>query len=249
MKNGWGKTTMRCGRLAGLLLALAVRVSGETDKTIELDGQTWVATEVVHERFAGADWERRWVLEGNADVEVRDGKLSVATAKTDGVEPAATLWWREPLPAEVMIELTATATGAVEGNAANINLFFHARESDGSPYRFGRSGRYGEYHAFPNYIMTLTGGFQEGWARLRRNPGFTLMHEDGSVRSEVGGTYRIRAVIAGGRLQYWLNDRLIHDLRDSEPLPGGHFALRTWRAHILWSDVRISALRRSERTR
>src|SRR5690606_32077042 len=100
------------------------------------------------------------------------------------------------------------------------------------------------YHKIPNYIATITGGFQDGGARRRRNPGFNLISEDMSVRSDVGGTYKVRIVAANGRLLYWLNGRLIHAVTDPAPLPGGSFALRTWRSRIAWSDVRFFSLHR-----
>ncbi len=237
---------------AALLLTMApcllARAAPSGEAALTVDGETWTATPLAHDDFTDPDWGKRWVLEGNATVEARDGKLSVVTAKSKQVEQVATVWWREALPADVLIELTARATGPIEDNAANVNLFFHARELGGGPYRFGRSGRYADYHTIPNYITTLTGGFQEGWARMRRNPGFNLISEDKTLRSEVGGAYHIRVVIAGGRLRQWINGRLVHDARDPDPLPGGHFALRTWRSHILWSDVKISALTRAGTT-
>lgn len=241
----------RCARIrrrigawlgSGAAFVVAAAVADAGDDYVTIDNVVWQVRPLGQETFKDSDWRARWALEGNATVTVRDGGMLVVTSEAKSEEPAATLWWREPLPADVMVQLTARPVAPVEGNAANVNLFFHAREADGSPYRFGRSGRYGEYHTIPNYIMTLTGGFQEGWARLRRNPGFRLLHEDASVRSEVGGTYRIRVVIAGGRIRYWINDRLIHDQRDEAPLPGGRFALRTWRSRIRWAEIRFFAL-------
>lgn len=208
---------------------------------VEVDGRAWRATELARETFDGG-WENRWFTEGNAAIASRDGRLHVATSTTSGEEPAATLWWREVLPENVMIEFTAGAELSAEKNAANLNVILHAREADGSPYRFGRSGRYPEYHGLPNYIFTLTGGFQEGWARVRRNPGFSILAENRDIRSEPGNIYRVRVVLAEGRIRYWLNGRLVHDARDPRPLSGGHFALRTWTSRVWWSDLRISAL-------
>jgi len=214
--------------------------------SLEIDGQNWGATELFHESFADESWHARWQVEGDAQVEAHDGRLNVVTRRDPATADAATIWWKEPLPADVLIEFTAGSTPpADDNNAANLNLFVHARELDGSAYRFGRSGSYGEYHKIPNYIFTLTGGFQEGWARARRNPGFNLASEDRSWRSEVGRSYRFRVVIAGGRVLAWIDGKLVHDFRDPEPLPGGHFALRTWRSRVWWSDVRVSALTRS----
>jgi hypothetical protein len=225
-----------------LLLAVAAAVTSAVP-TIALparlqnEGARWTETEIARETF-GADWQKRWVLEGNANLSVRDGRLHV-------VSPESTLWWREPLPADVAIELTAGVDGSADENAANLNLILHARELDGASYRFGRSAKYEEYHSVPNYIATLTGGFQPGWARLRRNPGFTILSENTSIRSVAGGTYRIKLLVAGGQLRYWLDGRLVHDVVDPRPLKGGHFALRTWRSRVWWSDIRFASVGRA----
>ena len=215
----------------------------QLDRGVDVDGHAWLATELAHETFADESWTRRWTVEGRADIAAVDGRLAVTTvAAPDGENPGATLWWREPLPANVLVEFTAGARLPAEDNAANLNLIFHAREPDGSPYRPGRSGKYGEYHSLPNYILTLTGGFQEGWARVRRNPGFKLLAENQEIRSEPGQTYRVRVAITDGRIRCWIDGRLVHDVRDPQPLHGGQFALRTWRSRVWWSDLRISAL-------
>lgn len=203
---------------------------------LQTEAESWSETEIAREAF-GANWQDRWILEGSADLSVRDGRLHVAS-------PEATLWRRDPLPADIAIELTAGVDGPADDNAANLNLIFHARELDGEPYRFGRSAKYEEYHSLPNYIATLTGGFQPGWARLRRNPGFTILSENTSIRSEAGRTYRIRLLVAGGRLRYWLDGKLVHDVVDPQPLKGGRFALRTWRSQVWWSDIRFASVRR-----
>jgi|GEM_PF-1004096 Domain of Unknown Function (DUF1080). len=213
--------------------------------SVEVDGETWQAVELIHETFADETWRERWVVEGDPEAVAREGRIHVVTPREPSASDAATLWWREPLPANVLIEFTAGSTfPADETNAANLNLFVHARELDGGAYRFGRSGSYGEYHKIPNYIFTLTGGFQEGWARARRNPGFHLVSEDRTWRSEVGQSYRFRVLIAGGRLRCWIDGKQVHDFRDPDPLPDGHFALRTWRSRVWWSDVRVAALTR-----
>lgn len=231
--------------LIALVSAASAAVPASASRPIELDGETWSATAIAHETFADATWRDRWVVEGDAACAARDGRLEVVTSDRPDSLKCATLWWREPLPADILIEMTAGASLPAAGNAANLNLFFHARELDGRLYQFGRSSAYGDYHKIPNYIITLTGGFQPGWSRVRRDPGFAILSEEKSTRSEPGETYRIRAMISGGRIRYWLNDRLVHDARDPQPLPGGHFALRTWQSRVWWSDIRISALNRA----
>ena len=216
----------------------------QLDQGVDDNGHAWLATELAHETFADDAWRQRWTVEGHAEVAVASGTLRVTTQPApDGTTPGATLWWGEALPADVLIEFMAGADLPAEDNAANLNLILHAREADGSAYRAGRSGKYGEYQQVPNYILTLTGGFQEGWARVRRNPGFNLLAENRALRSEPGRNYHVRVAITGGRIRCWIDGQLVHDVRDPNPLPGGRFALRTWRSRVWWSDLRIYALR------
>src|SRR5262245_44972295 len=149
---------------ASLLIVCACAVAGFQQRTpVSRDeSDSWTETEIARESFSDARWRDRWVVEGDAELSAKDGRLSV-------VPQQATLWWREALPTDVVIEMNAGVDGPAENNAANLNLIFHARELDGQPYKFGRSASYDEYQSIPNYIATLTGGFQEGWSRLRRD--------------------------------------------------------------------------------
>ena len=226
--------TFICGAVRGVELPIS---------RLQADSDGWTDTALAHESFSSADWRARWVVEGKPELSIANGRLNVVSP--DG----ATLWWRQALPADVSIEFTAGSNPPAGNNAANLNLIFHARELDGSSYRFGRSAKYEDYQRIPNYIVTLTGGFQEGWSRLRRNPGFTILSESLSTRSEVGRTYRIKVMVADGRIRYWIDGKLIHDARDPQPLPGGHFALRTWNSRVWWSDIRFAALTRTAKVR
>ena len=122
-----------------------------------------------------------------------------------------------------------------------MNLFLHARELDGTPVRFGRQGSYKLYHEIPNYIVTLTGGCQPGWSRVRRDPGFHLLHE-ADVRSDVGQEYALVLTFQQGRLRYYMNGQRLHDVTDPNPLSPGRFALRTWSTNGWWDDVEFGQL-------
>lgn len=242
--NGFWCALLGWAALLAATNADAAQSSPVRDASIvEIDGRRWVAEELLHETFNDGDWRERWRVEGNARLEVRDGQLHAGPAANESKPAVATVWSRDPIPANVIIEFTGgSVPPADENNAANLNLIVHAREVDGSAYKFGRSGEYAEYHEIPNYIFTLTGGFQPGWARVRRNPGFKLLAEDSGMRSEVGEQHRFRVECVDGRLRYWIDDRLVHDVVDAKAYTGGHFALRTWRSRVWWSDVRVRKL-------
>jgi hypothetical protein len=233
-----------------VILALAALATGgwaadqdslpptERRETMELDGDEYHVEWLARERFDGG--LENWLVEGDSEVTVRDGKLWIV--RTDPEQGnVATVWFRPELPRDAIVRFRAKAVPPAEKNAANLNLFLHARELDGSPLRFGRSGKYNEYHQIPNYIVTFVGGCKDGWSRARRDPGFNLLHE-AHVRSEVGEEYEIAVTILEGRLRYYLNGLKLHDVQDPDPLPGGNFAIRTWSTDGWWDDVEFGRL-------
>jgi len=209
-------------------------------ETVSLGGDAYRVRWVARESFDRDDWAGRWCAEGNSDVAVRDGRLCVRT-RDPATPNVATIWYRPELPRNVLVRFRAKAVPPAETNAANLNLFLHAREADGAPVRFTRTGAYKAYHTIPNYIVTFVGGCRPGWSRARRNPGFNLLHE-ADVRTEVGREYRIAVALQEGRLRYYVDGKKIHDVCDPAPLPAGRFAIRTWSTNGWWDDVEIGRL-------
>jgi hypothetical protein len=204
-------------------------------ESLTVDGDAYTVEWLARESFDRDDWPARWFAEGDSEVSVRDGKLWIRGTVPEA-KNVATVWYRPELPQNVLVRFRAKPVEREWDNAANLNLFLHARENDGSPVRFGRSGNYPEYHEFPNYIVTFVGGVRPGWSRARRDPGFQLLHEE-DVRAEIGAEYKIMVTVVEGRLRYYLNDKRIHDVQDPEPLPGGRFGIRTWNTDGWWDQV------------
>lgn len=185
-------------------------------------------------------WASRWAVEGDCEVKAEAGRLWVKGIKVGKVN-AATIWYKTVLPADLIVRFKAKAVPPEKDNAANLNLILSGRETNSDPIAYGRSGVYGEYHKFPNYIITLTGGIMPGWSRVRRNPGFQMLNE-AQVRSEVGKTYEVVATVQNGRIRYYLNGKKWHDVKDPSPLSGGRFAIRTWSTNSWWSDFQFGRL-------
>lgn len=203
-------------------------------ESLTIDKDTYTVEWLARESFEHDDWAARWFAEGDSEVSVRDGKLWIRGTVPE-IKNVATVWYRPELPQNAVVRFHAKAIEREWDNAANLNLFLHARENNGSPVRFGRSGNYPDYHEFPNYIVTFVGGVRPGWSRARRNPGFELLHEE-DIRSEVGTEYEITVTIVDGHLRYYLDGKRIHNVHDSQPLPAGRFALRTWNTDGWWDD-------------
>lgn len=209
-------------------------------ESVTIGPDTYQVEWLARESFDRDDWVSRWVVEGDSVVKVDDGKLHIG--RTDPqAKNVATVWYRPELPANVIVRFRAKPVAPAKNNAANLNVFLHAREKDGSPVRFGRSGDYKEYHKIPNYIVTFVGGYRPGWSRARRDPGFNLLHE-AEVRSEIGTEYRVALTFVDGRLRYYIDGKRIHDVTDAEPLPAGRFAIRTWSTTAWWDDVEFGRI-------
>ena len=183
------------------------------------------------------EFERSWVLEGNAKASISKGKLHV---NSFGADTAATLWYRGEFEADLVVEF-AGITVPPHG-ACNFNLFLHATELDGSDVLdHPKSGGYTEYHETNNYIFTFT----QGWSRFRRDPGFHCISEDLNAQAKRDTPYHVVIVQSsgsegqGGRFRAFVNDELIHDVTDPDPHTHGRIALRTWNTALAYDTFRV----------
>jgi hypothetical protein len=211
------------------------------DNKVTAGDQTYPIKWLLNETFDHDDWSQRWEVESQGStVQVNEGELQIRRNDVSRKEAGVTVWYDKDLPKNVII-IADTSTEPGE-HACNLNFFIHAREMDGSPLHYGRSGAYPAYHTIPNYLYTLTGGFMSGWTRARRNPGFELVHDDSTVRSEPDQSYQITMIVDGNHLSYFLDGNKLHDHVDENPLPGGRFGLRSWFSNVNYSRIRIGEI-------
>ncbi len=175
-------------------------------------------------------------------------RLEGEVLHVDAHEGGYTAFYKKPLPADILVRYRCRLVPPQGQN--NINLISHCRGPEAGRWPIVELGRYKGYQAIPNYIVTFVGDFNEdtgardshGRTRLRRNPGFTLIDEKFEVPSDLGREYEISFAAAGGRLRYYIDGRKIFDWQDPEPLPGGHFALRTYKTVGEYSGLMILGL-------
>jgi hypothetical protein len=188
----------------------------------------------------------RWIVETqNAAVSLADGKLMVRNAGGQAPDGGTTIWLRPELPPNFIARIRCSTVAPVEKNANNLNFFTNAREVSG-PLRFGRSGEYPNYHAIPNYTFTFVGKFPDnniaGWSRIRRNPGFVQLAENADIFPAPLHQYEVILVVQDGRLQMIVDGVLVSEATDPDPLPGGHFGLRTWKTNVDYHSVEIGEI-------
>jgi hypothetical protein len=184
-----------------------------------------------------------WFEEGLGRFSLRDGRMVI-----DALEGGYTAFWKPELPADVLVRYVCR-TLPPQGQD-NINLISHCRGRRPGQWPIVELGRYKLYQDLANYIVTFVGDYNEetggrdspGRTRLRRNPGFRLLGEKFEVPCNLGQPYEVTFAVRAGRVRYYLDGRRIFDWQDPEPLPGGHFGLRTYKTLGEYRDFLILAL-------
>ena len=171
------------------------------------------------------------------------------------------LWWDEPLQAPCTVSYRACVVmeGGPCDRLSDLNCFWMASEpvvTDAgvvpqSPLRgiSSRGGRFVESYRLQCYYLGYGGNYNTT-TRFRRYGADTLAVVDETRRPPILKEYTDSAhllrpnhwyavrieVTAEGRTRYYIDDELLVDYLDSQPLRRGWFAFRT-----TWSHVRLTA--------
>lgn len=204
----------------------------------------------------------RWRLEaedGRAVVTAQGGVLDIAT-------PAGlSLWWREPLAGDYAIRFTAVAlpapasAGAHAGRTSDLNMFWNAREADGSAPR-PRTGQFAGYDTLPGYYVGF-GANANTTTRLRLYTGqqrrLLAGFADGPIaepgerpmtpqtRLRTGQPISVEIVSRQPtpddpvHLRWRADSNELFTRSDANPRLHGHFALRTTASRLQIRDFQI----------
>jgi uncharacterized protein DUF6250 len=184
---------------------------------------------------------RNWSVEGTGTVRTLDGTFVWDCSGTR----EGTAWCRTRFEGATRITYEVQV---LEGQN-NINFFAYARlERDGTDVLLEsgllRTGAYGEYHAFPNYLITYLLEGAQWRIRFRKNPGFALLSES-RVDGPEPSRWRTVAYSFGrdGTIRLSIDGEPVHEFHDPAPAPlSGYLGLRTWRTRLRYRNFRVYAL-------
>jgi hypothetical protein len=180
----------------------------------------------------GADWRAlsdAW--------QIRDGQLCGKDAKNRGI------WLRRRLPPNARIELDARSD--TEDGDLKVEVWGD-----------GKSGATSSTYSDATSYLFILGGWRNTLHVLAR------LDEHGDEREVVevdpdavdprqqpvhaGQTYRFRIERRDGRIvSWWVDDVLVHELDDAEPLLGDghdHFGFNDWTAAVCFDNLEITPL-------
>jgi len=190
--------------------------------------------------------------EGGEDARTEGGRLFIDTAleRAPGCRHAATVFCRRQFTGDILVRFEAQSTD--ERSHRNFNFFMHAALPGGGDLyatRDTRTGDYPEYHTFDNYLFTYLpaeDGTPRARFRLRRNPGFRLMHEAHAHTCVNFRWYTFQYLLQVGEVRTYVDDdpRAHFGWNDPAPLAGGLIGFRTFQSRLAIRALRVYAISR-----
>ncbi|MBB5808913.1 rhamnogalacturonan endolyase [Saccharothrix ecbatanensis] len=188
------------------------------------------------------DGTGKWTaeLESGGTVQARDGALDI------DVPGGATVWFRQKFAGPTIIEYTATpvSAGGANDRVSDLNAFWSATDarSPNDLFASRRSGRLADYDNLKTYYVGH-GANGNTTTRMRRyvgEPGNRpLIFDRTEPLLTANRPQRIRLVSDGGKIQYWVDGRLVFDYADSQPYTQGWFGFRTVDSHFTLRDFAV----------
>lgn len=237
-----GRVKMRLSSLviASALLTAQWLFAGTVTRV--LGDESLLLEEVFYDDFSGD--LSNWSAEGDARIDTSWGWLEVDAAAARGV--AATVWCIHKFEGPQLVEYDVRLMPG--SRASNINMFLVASMPEGPGILetgSQRTGDYGEYHVFPNYLVTILNGVSPEKRemlrlRMRLDPGFRLVGEKWLEPLVFGRVYHVAYLVRPPRVAVYLNGRRLIEQAYPETLSGGLHGLRVWSTHSIYDNFRVS---------
>ena len=179
-----------------------------------------------------SSFRKYWKVESESpdySVSLRDGVCEISAPK------GLTLWYREKMSGNVVIEYDACVLDGKEGDrVSDLNCFWMASDpgaKDVFKNLDKRGGVFANAASMKLYYVGY-GGNSNTTTRFRRydgrpDPALVREYTDGDHLLKPNHWYHIKLVSADGRVQYWIDGERLFDYADSDPYKEGWFGFRT----------------------
>ena len=229
---------------AGLLIVLAACGAAFAQAfTVKLGDKSYRCEEVFFDSFDQG--LGHWLAEGDATIGVNQGWLDVDARF--GEVGAVTIWCKSEFSGPQLVEYDVRLMANTI--QSNVNMFLLASIPEGPGLletSDTRNGGYSQYHAFPNYLITVLNNphpDKKRWMlrlRLRLNPGFRLVEERWFEPLVFGQVYHISYLIQPPKVAVFLDGRKLGEAAYEETLTRGYHGLRIWHTHSIYDNFRVS---------
>ena len=184
-------------------------------------------------------FKKYWIVESESpdySVNLRDGVCEITAPK------GLTLWYREKMTGNVVIEYDAVVYDEKEGDRlSDLNCFWMASDPNAKDVFKNldkRGGVFANAATMQLYYVGY-GGNSNTTTRFRRydgrpDPALVKEYTDPAHLLKPGKWYHIKLVSENGRVQYWIDGERLFDYADADPYTSGWFGFRT-----TWSRTAI----------
>ena len=209
--------------------------------TRTIDGRELTFEELYYEDFA--ETLENWLPEGTAEITQERGRLLV-----DARGGMTTIWCRKEFSGPQLVEYDVRLMPA--SLESNINMFLLAGKPDAAGViatSGERDGAYGQYHTFPNYLITVLNGpsiekREQLRVRMRLNPGFKLVEEAWDEPLIFGKVYHIAYLIEPPQVTVLIDGEVKCTAVYDDKLYSGLHGLRIWQTYSIYDNFRVSRI-------
>ena len=189
---------------------------------------------------------KNWVVETPespySKVKTKNGKLVI------DVDQGATVWFREKLSGNILIEYNRKVIMNNEHNdrLSDLNQFWMATDPQQENV-FTRNGKFSEYDSLLLYYAGI-GGNSNSTTRFRKylGNGDRKLYSDLQDKQhllQANKTYFIQIVVYNGTTKVFVDGGQYFSFTDDEPLTEGYFGLRTVKSHQEINDFKVYRLK------
>jgi hypothetical protein len=187
-----------------------------------------------------------WWSEGD-QASIKNGSLYV-NADQEGYR-RSTIWFNRSFEGNLQIEYDVHFVASSD-KANNNNFFLLFSDPDDKTIVQTRKqredGNYPKYHKFNGYIFThVRNNEDRSRFRFRDCPGFHLLAETFSEKSEFQKTYHITITKIDNRIQYHIDTQTIFDMiddRQNAVHQKGLIGFRTWHTELWWDNLIVKRI-------
>ncbi len=185
---------------------------------------------------------RNWVFEFE---EPKTSRLKIWKEKLElSTSAGATIWFKEKLSGNIMItyNVFVSDSSAQNDRVSDMNAFWMATNPAGEVL-LKQNGKFSAYDRLNLYYAGV-GGHDNTRTRFRKyksNKEKPVLKEytDKEHLLEGNRDYCVKIIVNKGLVQYFLNDVLYWELRDTTPYTEGYFGFRTTRSHQLFDNFKV----------
>lgn len=227
-----------------VFLSMAWGCAAAETYTARLGEKTYSLEEVFYENFS--EDLRNWRAEGDAEVRLNSGWLEVDARS--GEVGAVTIWCTSEFSGAQLVEYDVRLMD--NSIQSNINMFLMASMPEGKGILATsgeRNGSYGQYHTFPNYLVTILNAASSEKremlrVRMRLDPGFKPAEEKWYEPLIFGRIYHVAYLIQPPEVTVFLDGRELARSTYGSVLERGLHGLRIWHTHSIYDNFRVSRL-------